>query len=137
MATAHNGTRGGRKQEGDALVGDLGAHRLAVGLVGEGDVLAAVGATGDLGRVHGDDEGRVGVDLAARAGDTVLLREGKPRDRLTVCGVTSSEQDRRRTVYQVPLPEKELEVERLTTFLLEAEDEDELLFLLHWLPDLV
>lgn len=40
-------------------------------------------------------------------------------------------------MYQVPLPENELEVERLTTFLLEAEDEDELLFLLHWLPDLV
>lgn len=62
--------------ETHAGVGNGAGDALAVLGVGDVDLLAAVGATVDLGDVHRHDVGRVTVDVAARAGDTVLRVEG-------------------------------------------------------------
>lgn len=60
------------------LVRDERASSLAVRSVGNGDVLTAVSAAGDLGRVDGDDEVRVFVVLAARSRVSVLGVPGAP-----------------------------------------------------------
>lgn len=95
-------------------------------------------ATGDLGRVHGDDVGRVRVDLAARAGGASLLQARKGQESASARLVDEGNRARR-TVYQVPLPVNEDDVAKLVVTFLDDEDDedDELLFLLHWLPDLV
>lgn len=59
-----------------AGIGDGGGNLLAVGGVGDDDRLAAVSSTLDHRSVHGDDEGRVRVDLAAGSEGSALVVEG-------------------------------------------------------------
>jgi hypothetical protein len=65
------------------LTRNLGGDGLAVGLVGDLDVLAALGARVLL-VVHGDDVGRVWVVVTAGTGVAVLVVEGGYNRRVDV-----------------------------------------------------
>jgi len=65
---------------GGALISHSNGDGLSVGDVGDEDLLSAEGGgtvvASVAGRIHSGDEGRVGVDVSAGTGDTVLVEEG-------------------------------------------------------------